>query len=111
MAFDKPFKEIFKNEATQEKTKEISPWFYRILEHLMENYPNFLVDKQNKRDYIYVKTDIEAKITLSDSNSWTGNGTKKTPWHLLFKFKLDEDGKIIGCFAMFANIIDCLIHF
>ena len=109
MAYGETFKDIFKNEKTQEKTKEISPWLYRILQHLLKEIcPDFIVDKKDKRDYKYIITSIEAKITFSDSNSWTGNGTKKTPWHLLFKFKLNDDGKIIGCFAMFANINECM---
>jgi len=110
-AYNKGFKEIFKNEKTQEKTKQLSFWLYMILEYIMcEKIPKLQVDKREKRDYIYDTTPIEAKITLSNGNSWTGNGTKKTPWHLLIKINMDNDGIIKGCFCMLANIVECNIN-
>jgi hypothetical protein len=111
LAYGKEFKEIFKNDKTQEITKQISFWLYIILEKLMcEKIPKLKIDKKEKRDYIYDTTPIEAKITFSENNSWTGNGTKKTPWHLLLKIKLDENGIIEGCFCMLANIVECGIN-
>ena len=82
-----------------------SPDFYGEYDWHLDG---FNTDKVNKRDYMYKNIPIEAKITLSDGDSWTGNGTKKTPWHLLFKFKINDDGIIEGCFCMFANICECI---
>jgi len=111
LAYGKDFKEIFKNEKTQEKTKQLSFWLYIILEYLIcKKIPKLQVDKREKRDYIYDTTPIEAKITLSSGNSWTGNGTKKTPWHLLIKINMGDDGVIKGCFCMLANIVECSIN-
>jgi len=105
----KKYKEHFKNDKTQIITQQLSPVLYDIFENLIEEKINdFNTDKVDKRDYMYKNIPIEAKITLSEGDSWTGNGTKKTPWHLLFKFKINGEGHMEGCLCMFANIYECI---
>ena len=107
--FNKPFKHIFKHLKTQDITKQIAPLLYAIFENEISKskIKNFKIEEVNGYDYIYEDVKIEAKITLSRGNSWTGNGTKKKPWHLLFKFKLDENGKIVNSFVLLVNISKC----
>lgn len=107
---DKSYKEHFRNLKNQDKTKEISPILYSIFSNICQE-ENIRLDENNTTgsDYLYDSTiPIEAKITLSNGNTWTGNGTKKTPWHILFRINLNEDGVIIGIFCMIANIEECL---
>ena len=97
---NKPFKEIFKNRQTQEKTKAISPIIDEIVaEFIQEKIEAFTITEGKGFDYTLNNTEIEWKNSLSDSNSWTGNGYRKTNWHFLCKFIPNEDGKIEKYFA------------
>jgi hypothetical protein len=59
-------------------------------------------------DYNFEGLAIEGKITLSTSNSWTGNGYKKTNWHLLVKLNLNEDGIVVSSFCALVPIDECV---
>jgi len=101
----------FMGDKNQEKTKEISPVLYSILKHIIkEENQELYEDKKNGSDYVYKKIRLEAKITLSAGNSWTGNGTIKEPWHLLFKFNINDRGIIQDCFCMIVNLKYCITN-
>ena len=105
------YEEHFMGDKNQEKTKEISPVLYSILKYLMKKENQRLYeDKTNRYDYLYRNIPLEAKITLSQNNTWTGNGTIKKPWHLLFKFNINKKGIIEGCFCMIVNLKDCITN-
>ena len=98
--YRKSFKNIFKNRQTQEKTKAISPIIDEIIaEKIQEKISNFTITEGKGFDYTLNDTEIEWKNSLSDSDSWTGNGYKKTNWHVLCKFIPNEDGIIEEYFA------------
>ena len=98
--YRKSFKDIFKNRQTQEKTKAISPIIDEIIaEKIQEKISNFTITEGKGFDYTLNNTEIEWKNSLSDSKSWTGNGYKKTNWHVLCKFIPNEDGIIEEYFA------------
>ena len=98
--YRKSFKDIFKNRQTQEKTKAISPIIDEIIaEKIQEKVQSFTITEGKGFDYTLNDTEIEWKNSLSDSNSWTGNGYRKTNWHFLCKFIPNEDGKIEKYFA------------
>jgi gliding-associated putative ABC transporter substrate-binding component GldG len=82
--------EYFKGSKTQEITKIISPVFNSILSNVLKP-SGFNRCETDGVDYNFEGVAIEGKITLSTSNSWTGNGYKKTNWHLLVKLNLNED--------------------
>ena len=98
--YRKSFKDIFNNRQTQEKTKAISPIIDEIIaEKIQEKISNFTITEGKGFDYTLNNTEIEWKNSLSDSNSWTGNGYLKTNWHVLCKFIPNEDGIIEKYFA------------
>ena len=98
--YRKSFKDIFKNRQTQEKTKAISPIIDEIIaEKIQEKVSNFTITEGKGFDYTLNETEIEWKNSLSDSDSWTGNGYRKTNWHVLCKFIPNEDGVIESYFA------------
>ena len=97
---NKPFKEIFKNRQTQEKTKAVSGMIDEIIaEFIQKKIEAFTITEGKGFDYTLNKTKIEWKNSLSESNSWTGNGYRKTNWHVLCKFIPNEDGVIKKYFA------------
>tara|TARA_R100001443_G_C3290079_1_gene162617 strand:- start:66 stop:632 length:567 start_codon:yes stop_codon:yes gene_type:complete len=94
------FKSIFEGRQTQEKTKTVSPILDEIVaEFIKDKISNFTITEGKGFDYTLNDTEIEWKNSLSDSNSWTGNGYNKTNWHVLCKFILNEDGVIEKYFA------------
>lgn len=98
--YRKSFKDIFKNRQTQEKTKAISPIIDEIIaDEIQKKIPNFTITEGKGFDYTLNNTVIEWKNSLSDAISWTGNGYKKTNWHVLCKFIPNEDGIIEKYFA------------
>ena len=98
--YRKSFKKIFENRQTQEKTKAISPIIDEIIaEKIQEKVSNFTITEGKGFDYTLNDTEIEWKNSLSDSDSWTGNGYRKTNWHVLCKFIPNEDGVIESYFA------------
>lgn len=105
------YKNHFEGDKNQEITKEISPVLYSILKHIIkEESQELYEDKKNGSDYVYKKIRLEAKITLSVGNFWTGNGTTKEPWHLLFRFNINDRGIIQSCYCMIVNLKDCITN-
>ena len=95
-----PFREYYKDRQTQEKTKNVSPILDKVTERfLRKRLDNFFVTEGKGFDYTLNNTEIEWKNSLSDSDSWTGNGYKKTNWHVLCKFITNEDGIVEKYFA------------
>jgi hypothetical protein len=106
---EQSFKDYFEGRQTQEKTKMVAPILDSIFARLMKNIiPIFVVSEGKGQDYLYGIIPIESKITFGIGDSWTGNGYSKTPWHLLMRFELNEDGKIIGQFAMITDLSQCV---
>ena len=106
--WEQSFKDYFSKRQTQEKTKMVAPVLDVIFSRLMkEKLSGFVVDEGKGRDYDFNGTKIECKITLSVSDSWTGNGYPKTPWHIFFKFEMNEHGKIISSFSTLVNMSKC----
>jgi hypothetical protein len=101
------YSEYFKGVKTQEITKIISPVFNSILCKVLKS-SGFNRCETDGADYNFEGLVIEGKITLSTSNSWTGNGYKKTNWHLLIKLNLNEDGIVISSFCALVPIDECI---
>jgi len=106
---EQPFAKYFSNRQTQEKTKMVSPAIDVIFSRIMsEQISDFVIDEGKGRDYQWNELPLECKLTLSTDNSWTGNGYKKTDFHILFKFELDENGLIINYFSCLVDLSKCL---
>jgi hypothetical protein len=105
---EKKFVDYFKGRQTQEKTKMVAPVldsiFHRKINAVL---PTFEVDEGKGRDYSYNNTPLECKITFGEGNGWVGNGYAKTPWHILLRFNLTDNGIITDMFAMMANLDEC----
>lgn len=89
----KDFKSYFDGKQTQEKTKLVSPVFNSILCRHLKPF-GFIENEIDGSDYMFENLDLEGKLTMTDNNTWTGNGYKKTNWHLLKKIVIDENGII-----------------
>ena len=100
------YKEYFKNNKTQEITKIISPVFNAILCKNLKPF-GFTKCETDGSDYVFENISIEGKITLSKDNSWTGNGYKKTNWHLLVKLELGDNGMIRYSFCALVPLDEC----
>ncbi len=106
---EQPFSKYFLNRETQEKTKMVSPIIDIIFARVMsEQVDCFVIDEGRGRDYQWNGIPLENKLTLSTGNSWTGNGYKKTDFHILSKFELDENGFIVSYFSCLVNLTNCL---
>ncbi len=101
------FAEFTKDKTTQEVTKIISPIFNKFLSKYFKNY-GFIIDEQNGKDYVWEGTDIEGKLSLSSDGNWTGNGFKKTNWHLLIKIKFNELGVIDSSHVCLIPLDECV---
>ncbi len=106
LLYRRPFKDVFAGRQTQEKTKAISPIIDEIFtEKIKDQLSSFVQSEGNSKDYMIGSTLIEWKNSLSDNLdkkigkygdvSWTGNGYKKTNWHVLVKLIPNEDGVIV----------------
>ena len=110
--YEGPWKEVVLHLETQEITKIISPLFTRLLGiGVKKQLPAFSMDEGKGHDFKYNIDDgellIEAKITLSKSNSWTGNYADKVGMHLLIRLNLNSDGKITGVFCCLVDESKC----
>ena len=102
------FSEYIKNEKkTQEITKLVSPKLTAYLKFNLKKH-GFLVKEGNGLDYVWEGNDLEGKLSLSSSNSWTGNGFIKTNWHLLIKINFNELGVIDGSHVCIVPIDECV---
>ena len=105
---EQSFKSYFEGRQTQEKTKMVAPILDSIFSrHMKAIIPEFIVSEGKGQDYLYGSIPLESKITFGSGDSWTGNGYSKTPWHLLMRFELTENGKIIDQFAMMTDLSQC----
>lgn len=105
---EQSFRQYFDGRQTQEKTKLVAPILDVVFARLMKSsLANFDIDEGKGRDYCYGDTPLESKITLGQGNGWVGNGYAKTPWHILMKFDVNEDGRIDGMFATLVDLGQC----
>ena len=106
--YEQSFSEYFKGRQTQEKTKCVAPCLDSIFARLIEGYiPEFKIDETVGRDYKWGDEGYECKITLGETNGWTGNGYAKTPNHILLRFTMNEDGMITHMFASLVDLNKC----
>jgi hypothetical protein len=105
---EQTFNKYFEGRQTQEKTKMVAPILDSIFaRHVKAIIPEFVVSEGKGQDYLYGSIPFEGKITFGSGDSWTGNGYSKTPWHLLMRFELTEQGKIVSQFAMITDLSQC----
>ena len=105
---EQSFRQYFEGRQTQEKTKLVAPILDVVFARLMKTQlTDFVIDEGVGRDYCYGITPLESKITLGQGNGWVGNGYAKTPWHILMKFSMDDDGHINEMFATLVNLDQC----
>jgi hypothetical protein len=107
-ALGRPFRDEFTTETTDSITKvlcrPVNNAFYRYIHAAI---PEFTELATKGSDWKLGDILIEDKNTFSDADSWTGNGFDKTGWHLLKKFKVDNDGRIVGAFVAIVDITKC----
>jgi hypothetical protein len=105
---EQKFEKYFEGRQTQEKTKMVAPILDSIFARRMNAIlPDFLVDEGKGQDFRWGEIPIESKITFGEGDSWTGNGYKKTAWHLLMRFLVQSDGIISNKFVMIADMDQC----
>jgi hypothetical protein len=105
---EQSFEKYFEGRQTQEKTKMVAPILDSIFARKVNAIlPEFVVSEGKGQDYVYGSIPFESKITFGENYGWVGNGYSKTPWHLLMRFELTKDGKIVKQFAMIANLDEC----
>lgn len=104
----RPFRDEFTTETTDSVTKVlcrgVNNAFYRSIR---AELPEFTELATKGSDWMFGDIPIEDKNSFSDANAWTGNGFDKTGWHLLKKFKIDQDGRIIAAFVGLVDITKC----
>jgi hypothetical protein len=107
-AWGRSFAEEMKNE--DQVTVEIAKNYARVLNntfyrHIQQKIKSFKEHTTNGSDYIFQNIPIEDKNSFSpDSIGWVGNGFNKTPIHLLKKFRVDKNGRIIEAFIALVDI-------
>lgn len=105
---EQSFEKYFEGRQTQEKTKMVAPILDSIFARRINAIiSNFVVSEGKGQDYMYGRVPFESKITFGLGDSWTGNGYSKTPWHLLMRFEINNQGKIVKHFAMITNLNKC----
>ena len=108
IALGRPFREEFTTETTDSITKvlcrPVNNAFYRFIH---AEIPEFTELATKGSDWMFGDIPIEDKNSFSEADAWTGNGFDKTGWHLLKKFKIDRDGRIIGAFIAVVDITKC----
>ena len=106
---EQSFEQYFQGRQTQEKTKMVAPIldsiFARRVKHIL---PEWIVAEGKGLDSMFGKIPFECKITFGSGDSWTGNGYSKTPWHLLMRFELDQQGTIVKQFAAITDLSTCV---
>lgn len=111
-AWGRSFEDEWANEDPKMRTAEIAKVLSRpinniLLRHIQYIHPEFVEASSKKHDWKFGDIPIEDKNSFSDGDTWTGNGFGKTDWHLLKKFKLDKDGKIVSAFVALVDISHC----
>lgn len=116
IVWGRSFSDEMKNEdqITVEVTKNYSRMVNNeIFRQINSRINTFHEHTTNGSDYCYIDQDgnkylIEDKNSFSIGNGWVGNGFEKTPIHLLKKFKIDKDGRIIEAFVALVDISKCI---
>jgi hypothetical protein len=76
------------------------PFNNELYRNILTKINQFQEDTTKGSDFTFYGIPVEHKNSFSpDSNSFTGNGFDKTPFHLLMKFSTDENGRINKCFS------------
>ena len=102
---EQKFSDYFQGRQTQEKTKMVAPILDSIFARQVRTLlPTFCVTERAAQDYMYDTTPMECKITFGAGNTWSGNGYNKTPWHILLRFGIQDDGQIDRAFAALVNL-------
>jgi len=105
------FSDVDSSQLIQEMTKTfseaINSRFYMYLEE--EGIP-IEEDATVGSDAKIFNTLVEDKNTCSKSNdSWTGNGYKKTPWHILKRCSINVDtNELEFCLVYVVNLDTCV---
>lgn len=110
LSWGRPFKEEMANE--NQVTVEIAKNYARpvnntLYQHIRQYLKEFKEHTTNGSDYSFGKILIEDKNSFSPGNGWVGNGFDKTNWHLLKKFGVDDNGRIISAFIALVDISKC----
>jgi hypothetical protein len=92
------------SETTKLTARFLDNTFFR---HIHAREPTFVEDEGDGRDYRFGETPIENKNTFGKGDSWTGNGYRKTGWHLLKKFDVNDQGRITRAFIALVNLDVC----
>lgn len=112
IAWGRSFKEEWATEDPKHRTQEITKVLTRILNNVLykmlaAHFPTFKEYGTVGSDFTIDSIPFEDKNSFSASDTWTGNGYKKTDWHLLKKFTINEDGRINSVFACLVNMSMC----
>jgi hypothetical protein len=96
------------SQQTQQLASIVSPLNESVLKYISKKInPNWEYQGGLGFDSMWSGVELEHKLSLSGSNSWTGHPySNKLPWHLLMKFKLDVD-KIKSLFVGMINLETC----
>jgi len=106
-AWGRTFREELENEnqVTVEIAKNyarpVNNTFYR---HIRSVLPEFEEHTTDGSDYVLDGVLIEDKNSFSDGNGWVGNGFNKTPVHMLKKFRVDANGRIVEAFIAVVDL-------
>lgn len=111
-AWGRSFEEEWTHEDPKQKTQEVTKVFTRILNNVLYaalkvRMPTFKEFGTVGSDFTVDDIPVEDKNSFSTSDTWTGNGYKKTDWHLLKKFQINARGQITDCFAAIVNLSAC----
>jgi hypothetical protein len=112
IAWGRPFAEEWATEDPKQRTQEVTKVYTRIINNVLykllkERVPTFQEYGTVGSDFSIDSVPFEDKNSFSTGDTWTGNGYKKTDWHLLKKYRIDETGRIIGCFAALVDLGGC----
>jgi len=88
--------EIAKNYA-----RPVNNTFYQHIHRVM---PEFSEHTTDGSDYVLGDILIEDKNSFSSGNGWVGNGFNKTPVHMLKKFEVDANGRIVKAFIALVDL-------
>jgi hypothetical protein len=111
-AWGRSFKDEWQSEDPSIRTAEITKVLARPLNNVMFRHihsalPQFIEASTRGYDWKFGDVPIEDKNSFSDGDSWTGNGFGKTNCHLLKKFQIDENGRIIAAFVGLVDLSRC----
>ena len=93
------------NQVTVEIAKNYArPVNNTFFQHIHSILPEFNEHTTNGSDYVLGNILIEDKNSFSSGNGWVGNGFNKTPVHMLKKFEVDGDGRIVKAFIAIVDL-------